>query len=65
MYGSMIIAVLAFAAFPFASAAPTAEAELAGLFPRAATTCTINSGQKGECGATAACRKAGGKSEAG
>jgi len=65
MHSSMIIAVLAFAAFPVATAAPTAEGELAGLFRRAVTTCTINSGQKGKCVATSACRSVGGKSEAG
>lgn len=65
MHCSMIVAVLAFAAFPVATAAPTAEAELAGLFRRAPTTCTISSGQKGKCVTTSACRSEGGRSEAG
>ena len=65
MHSSLVIAFLACAAFPIAAAAPTAEAELTGLFRRQGTACTINSGQKGECVATAACRGAGGTSEAG
>ncbi|KAJ9635932.1 hypothetical protein H2199_008286 [Coniosporium tulheliwenetii] len=64
MHSSLITVFLAFAALPLATAAPTAEAELVGVFRRA-TGCTINSGQKGECVATAACRGAGGRSEAG
>lgn len=65
MHSSMIAAFLALAAFLIATAAPTSEAELASLLRRAATTCTIASGQKGECVATSACGSAGGKSEAG
>ena len=65
MHSSVFIAFLALAAVPIATAAPTAEAELAGMIRRAVTTCTINSGQKGECVATSACASAGGKSEAG
>ncbi|EON68222.1 hypothetical protein W97_07480 [Coniosporium apollinis CBS 100218] len=64
MHSSLITVFLAFAALPLATAAPTAEAELVGVFRRA-TGCTINSGQKGECVATATCRGAGGRSEAG
>ena len=65
MHSSTVIAFLACVALPIVTVAPTAEAELTGLFRRAATGCTINSGQKGECVATAACKGAGGKSEAG